>query len=160
VTNRVVTKTRFRPHPTTRFVGRASPVRMISSVALPGQRKVVTSMDVSRWKAQLVEDMTPRARTITDRILETLEFPDDMPWHGNIAVVDSSQFWVQEYLPAYSLDAPEITLVRSNGEFAGTASLRSGTRLLAASRRLVVALRRDSLNTTSIEILQMTCEGL
>jgi hypothetical protein len=117
-------------------------------------------MDVSRWKAQLVEDMTPRARTITDRILETLEFPDDMPWHGNIAVVDSRQFWVQEYLPAYSLDAPEITLVRSNGEFAGTASLRSGTRLLAASRRLVVALRRDSLNTTSIEILQMTCEGL
>lgn len=128
------------------------------ALASPWHPHPVTPDDVRQWTTDQLAELDTRALPIGRRMLRATEMPGQMPPHGPIAPTRIGT-WVQEYVPPYSDSETGMALIDAEGSVLAWATLRPRTRLLAASARLVVAVRQDSLGAQGVEIIPVICEA-
>lgn len=129
----------------------------LGRITLPWKAQKITRDASAAWTEERLERTKERNRPLIRRMIEAAEVPSEMPIYGSVAPTESGIVWVQEYRPSYDAGSSRLAAFNDRGEQIGSALLRPGATLIAASRNVLAAVMKDEFDVQSVALYRAAC---
>lgn len=107
--------------------------------------------DREGWiEAEVGELQGSLLREVAEKAVRAMNFPDAMPYHGDLVVGADGRIWLEEYRPPHSGEAPAWTVFDPDGRLIGRYLFPRGFRMSWADRTRALGVRLDELDIETV----------
>lgn len=123
----------------------------VATAHAPRSPRSIDEDDREGWiEAEVGKLQGRRLRAVAEKAVRAMNFPEAMPYHGDLVVGTDGRTWLEEYRPPHSDEAPVWTVFDTDGRLIGRYLFPRGFRLSWADRTRALGVRLDELDVETV----------